>query len=43
MVLFMEEKNIKRGIRISNENFSVYNGIEEYPLYAVENIKTKKN
>jgi len=43
MFLFMKEKKIKHGIRISNENFSYYNGIEVYPLYAVENIKTKKN
>jgi predicted AAA+ superfamily ATPase len=38
LYLFLEEKKLSRGIRISNENFSVYGNIEVYPLYAVENI-----
>lgn len=38
--LFLHEKKLKRGIRISNENFSVYENVEVYPLYAVENIRT---
>jgi predicted AAA+ superfamily ATPase len=38
MFLFLQEKKIQKGIRISNENFSVYSSIEVYPLYAVENI-----
>lgn len=39
LYLFLKEKNLKKGIRISNENFSVYNNIEVYPLYAVDNLK----
>jgi hypothetical protein len=39
MFIFLKEKNLKKGIRISNENFSSYDNIEVYPLYAVENIK----
>jgi len=38
LYLFLEEKKLSKGIRISNENFSVYDSIEVYPLYAVENI-----
>ena len=39
--LFMKEKNLKRGIRVSNENFSVYDNIEVYPLYAVAKLNSK--
>ena len=38
MYLFLQKKNRKLGIRISNENFSQINNINIYPLYAVENI-----
>ncbi|MEI7484384.1 MAG: DUF4143 domain-containing protein, partial [Ignavibacteriota bacterium] len=38
MHIFLEEKKLNRGIRISNENFSEYEKIDVYPLYAVENI-----
>ena len=41
MFLFLREKNLKKGIRVSNENFSVYDNIEVYPLYAIENIFQK--
>jgi len=41
LFLFLKEKKLPKGIRISNENFSAYENIEVYPLYAVENIKTK--
>ena len=41
LYLFLQEKKLNRGIRVSNENFSVYGNIEVYPLYAVENIRTK--
>lgn len=40
MFLFLEEKKMQKGIRISNENFSNYSNIKVYPLYAVENIRT---
>jgi len=33
--IFMSEKNSEYGIRTSLENFSFYNGIKVYPLYAV--------
>ena len=36
---FLKEKKLQKGIRISNENFSNYNSIDVYPLYAVENIR----
>ncbi len=39
MYMFLREKNLDRGIRISNENFSAYGQIEVFPLYAIENIK----
>jgi len=36
--MFLKEKNIEKGIRISLENFSQYPGIDVYPLYAIENV-----
>ncbi|MCF6357402.1 MAG: hypothetical protein L3J54_06290 [Draconibacterium sp.] len=38
LYLFLNEKKIIIGIRISQENFSKYNNIEVFPLYAVTNI-----
>ena len=38
LYLFLKEKKIKTGIRISQENFSMYNSINVFPLYAVSNI-----
>ncbi len=38
MYLFMKEKKLNLGIRVSTENFSHYNPIDTYPLYVVENI-----
>jgi len=38
LYLFLNEKKIKTGIRISQENFSMYNNINVFPLYAVANI-----
>ena len=35
---FMAEKNIKKGIRTSLENFASYENIDVYPMYAVSNI-----
>jgi len=42
LYLFMDEKKIESGIRISQENFSTFRNINVYPLYAVSNI-TKLN
>ncbi len=44
MHTFLKEKKSKCGIRISHENFSEYNNIKIFPLYAVENVinHTKK-
>ena len=36
--LFLKEKNIDTGIRISTENFCSYDKIVVYPLYAVNNM-----
>ena len=36
--LFLKEKNIDSGIRISSENFCSYDKINVYPLYAVNNL-----
>jgi predicted AAA+ superfamily ATPase len=36
--LFMKEKNIKRGVRTSLENFGRYEDIDIYPLYAIGNL-----
>ena len=36
--IFMESKNANTGIRISMENFSKYQKIEVFPLYAIERI-----
>ncbi len=33
--IFLKEKNIKRGVRISSENFCSYKNINVFPLYAV--------
>ena len=38
MNIFIETKELTKGIRISSENFSKYNNIEVYPLYAVSNF-----
>ncbi len=40
LFLFLHEKKLNRGVRISTENFSVYDAIDVYPLYAVENLRT---
>lgn len=35
---FMTEKKLKRGVRTSLENFSQFQDIEVYPLYAISNL-----
>jgi len=42
MFLFLKEKNQEKGIRVSMENFSSYDNIDVYPLYAIENITDMK-
>jgi predicted AAA+ superfamily ATPase len=42
MWMFMKEKNSNYGIRTSLENFSTYQNIRVYPLYAIGNILTSK-
>ena len=39
MFVFLNEKKTEYGIRVSLENFSVYDKIRVYPLYAVGNIQ----
>lgn len=41
LFLFLQEKKLHRGIRISTENFSAYDSIEVYPLYAIENLRVQ--
>ena len=41
MHLFLAEKQSEYGIRTSLENFSKYDNIRVYPLYAIGNIKTE--
>ncbi|MGE5341811.1 MAG: ATP-binding protein [Candidatus Omnitrophota bacterium] len=36
--LFMNERNLKTGVRISSENFARYNGIKSIPLYAARSL-----
>jgi hypothetical protein len=36
--LFMQEKKISRGTRVSMENFGQYDNIRVLPLYAVRNL-----
>ncbi len=38
MFLFMEERGLIKGIRVSLENFSKYDRVEGIPLYAVSHI-----
>ncbi|MBK6966128.1 MAG: ATP-binding protein [Bacteroidales bacterium] len=38
MFLFLKEKKLSIGIRVSQENFSEYDQIRVYPIYAVGNI-----
>ena len=39
MFLFMEERKIDLGVRISSENFGRYDKIAVVPIYAVENLE----
>ncbi|MFC2110904.1 ATP-binding protein [Bacteroidota bacterium] len=38
LFLFLNEKKIETGIRVSQENFSEYDKIKVFPIYAVANI-----
>jgi len=38
MQIFLKERNLNQGIRISAENFSDYGKIKSIPIYAVKNI-----
>jgi predicted AAA+ superfamily ATPase len=38
LYLFMDSKKSEKGIRVSQENFSSYDKIEVFPLYAVANL-----
>jgi predicted AAA+ superfamily ATPase len=38
LFLFLDEKNIQSGVRVSQENFSKYDKISVFPIYAVANI-----
>ena len=36
--IFLSERNLAQGIRISGENFSGYDKIKTFPLYSIKNI-----
>ena len=38
LYIFLEERNIVTGIRVSSENFSKYERIETVPIYAVSRL-----
>ena len=38
LFLFLKERNLPYGIRLSHENFGSYDQIETVPIYAIENI-----
>ncbi len=38
LFLFLAEKNVKKGIRFSLENYSAYENIEVFPIYAVSEL-----
>jgi len=42
MWIYLEEKRLKKGIRTSLENFSEYDKICVYPLYAIGNVLNTK-
>ena len=42
LYLFLNEKRIETGIRVSHENFSEYDKIKVFPIYAVANMLSKK-
>jgi hypothetical protein len=39
----MDEKHSELGVRLSLENFSQYNKVRVYPLYAVSNVLESAN
>ena len=43
MNIFLKERNLPRGVRISQENFSVYDHIQVLPLYAASRCWTLDN
>jgi hypothetical protein len=38
MHIFLNERNLEQGLRISSENFTTYEKINTVPAYAVKNI-----
>ncbi|MBU0488207.1 MAG: ATP-binding protein [Bacteroidetes bacterium] len=38
LFILLNEKRIKKGYRVSNENFSTYNNIDTYPMYAISEL-----
>jgi len=35
---FIKEKGVKKGVRVSLENFGKIDTVEIYPIYAISNI-----
>ncbi len=40
MYIFLNERNLQKGIRLSQENFGVYDSIQTIPIYATEKAAT---
>jgi hypothetical protein len=38
MYLFMDERKLKKGIRVSLENFTEYARVQTIPMYAVRRL-----
>jgi predicted AAA+ superfamily ATPase len=43
LYLFLKEKNIASGIRLSLENFSSLDQVDIFPIYSIQNMKDKLN
>jgi len=43
LFLFLAEKKLDYGVRFSLENYSSYESVEVYPIYAVSELVTKSN
>ena len=38
LYIFLDERNLDTGIRISNENYTMYDRVKTLPIYAVSRL-----